>query len=1195
MGLPDSPVNCLAALAEERPCCLILDQLDAIRWTAVHSASALDVCKELIGQIIMLRKLGKKISVILSCRTFDLQHDPQIRTWLDNAINSSQWTQIEVQLLSENLVREITGTTFDILTKRQREVLRNPQNLAMWIEINKQGEIQPFKSATELLQKFWDFKTLQLEKYCNISMTDINKVIDVIIDWGEKNGTISAPARIARQVSPKASEALESYGILQEQQNKISFCHQSYLDFFIATRLVAQVFGGGSILSWLGAMERQTLFRREQLRQALSMICDEAPEFFLNSLRAILLSTKVRFHLKHLALEVAGQMDDTNNLAITNYYLQLLDNDYWKPHLLETVFFANQQWVSVLVRQGLMKDWLDSSDPVNLERALHLLGSVVDKMGDVVADILSSFVYKVHEKWPSNILDVIGWQISNDSEKVFELRLQLAQLGFVAPIHGWKASCQNSPERVLRLIEAILSTWSIDDNENPQEGSNLEQLYEQDKKELMGVADQYPLKTWKLFMPHVVRLTSIEVPAYDHRIEKWRRNSLGYNTSLGRIVIDLLIAAGQELADERPEKLLAEVKSIETSDSRIVQQVLVEVFAYLPKQFADIGVRWLLNDSSRLHLGDQETETEWMPAIKLIEALSPLCSLGIFKELECSLTRYISSDDKDLAKRYIGAYFDFWGRPQYNLLPALSPTRRSKVTDDLIIILGRKYSNQSLNHFYRGIGGLIGSKLNINLNRISDRAWLQIISNKKIPIDGNSLSWIQLSPEHVAESSVGQFSSSLSIIAKSYPERFGQLALQFPTDTHPYYISAILDAMMLTQPDKEFSQEIMSSWEPASINTVYAMLDKYLNLDEAHVALNFCRIVRNRASECWSDYMIDKVVDIALHHEGFDSELKHNATIHDIFNTTINCVRGVAIEAITKLLRSHPEIFIRLKPNIEILALDRNPVIATVVVEMLLQVYNFDRNKAVEWFCQTTRNDARVPATYYAVQFFDHAVREYPEQLRPILQTMILSNYSDVATQGASLVTAYNLFYGLFEEAVELCVNGTVHQKMGVIKNATRFLTDRTYAPKCRELLGRLINDRDGAVLGEINDIFRTDILDSPYNMPFLLEYIRSKAFEKGANTFLWYLKEFKDSLIPFAEVILSACAELVSAQRQDIKDYKFWSSGVISELSPLLLRLYEQAQECQPDIAIKCLDAWDILFEHQVGRTRYLTREIEH
>ena len=68
---------------------------------------------------------------------------------------------------------------------------------------------------------------------------------------------------------------------------------------------------------------------------------------------------------------------------------------------------------------------------------------------------------------------------------------------------------------------------------------------------------------------------------------------------------------------------------------------------------------------------------------------------------------------------------------QYFLLPALAKERVNKKTLDLIRVLNRKF----VGYFDRSIvsGGWIGSPLDKNLDRISDKAWLGIINNKTIP------------------------------------------------------------------------------------------------------------------------------------------------------------------------------------------------------------------------------------------------------------------------------------------------------------------------------------------------------------------------------------------------------------------------------------------------------------------------------
>lgn len=50
MGLPDSPSLCLTAISEKQPCVLILDQLDALRWTSGSCNAAFEVCMQLVKQ-----------------------------------------------------------------------------------------------------------------------------------------------------------------------------------------------------------------------------------------------------------------------------------------------------------------------------------------------------------------------------------------------------------------------------------------------------------------------------------------------------------------------------------------------------------------------------------------------------------------------------------------------------------------------------------------------------------------------------------------------------------------------------------------------------------------------------------------------------------------------------------------------------------------------------------------------------------------------------------------------------------------------------------------------------------------------------------------------------------------------------------------------------------------------------------------
>jgi len=158
LGLPESPVWCLESLAGNSMSVLILDQLDALRWTSAHSANALDVCKSLVQEVQNFRKLGKNISAVLACRTFDLEHDPEIKDWLNDSSNL-KCRQVKVESLPEEAVKRIVaslGQDLMAMSPKQKRILQLPQHLGMWAEIVSTGEAEAFQTSVQLMQQFWD-------------------------------------------------------------------------------------------------------------------------------------------------------------------------------------------------------------------------------------------------------------------------------------------------------------------------------------------------------------------------------------------------------------------------------------------------------------------------------------------------------------------------------------------------------------------------------------------------------------------------------------------------------------------------------------------------------------------------------------------------------------------------------------------------------------------------------------------------------------------------------------------------------------------------------------------------------------------------------------------------------------------------------------------------------------------------------
>ena len=194
-----------------------------------------------------------------------------------------------------------------------------------------------------------------------------------------------------------------------------------------------------------------------------------------------------------------------------------------------------------------------------------------------------------------------------------------------------------------------------------------------------------------------------------------------------------------------------------------------------------------------------------LSAARLVKSLSPHCSRGLFERLEEALVTYRDPDEKGYAVyllqgRRQGCYEPYWGRGKCFLLPALSQERRSEHTIRVVGWLCRTFAKYPDSYFTSSSdarGGWIGSTLDPRLDRISDRAWLAIVSNKDIPEESHG-EFRQLDEDHAAVSSVWQFSQSLGRVARRFPERFGKLALRFPDNTGPAYVSAILGAYLFS-------------------------------------------------------------------------------------------------------------------------------------------------------------------------------------------------------------------------------------------------------------------------------------------------------------------------------------------------------------------------------------------------------------
>ncbi len=1203
LGLPDSPVVTLQAIAGDRPALIIIDQLDAIRWTSLHSSDSFEICKELVSQILLLRRQNQDIRVILACRSFDMKHDRRLNNWLSNFKNDTQhkWSAVEVKKLSEDFVKNVVGNEFTNFNQGQKELLTNIQNLFMWCELKDNGLITNFASSINLLSEFMRFKKQHIEDE-GVSNAEIESALKILTEQMESRSENSFPSYLVSNLSPRVVASLSSSGILTQTDRKLSFGHQVYLDFLIAQRVIFEINDGHSVIDWLESRDKQTLFRREQLRHVLIMLSQDNFGRFILISDLLIKSLEVRFHFKHLVLEVFSSLSNPDQ-RIHSYLTNLLQDQFWKSHVIHSVISSNSMYIKELISIGYIQIKLSSSNIKEIDEAIRLLQSVNHSIQDEIVCLLESFIDKGVD-WYPRIINAIGWDIENDTTLMFEFRLRLMDKGYYPHFIHWEKIISKEPLRALKVTEIILN--DIVDQQAQQ--TRALRIERHDLKYISKAVKLHPVEAWDIYIPLILR-SSENLEEYEFgRLNR----HIGEQSPLASLV-ELVIIAAIEIASEDPLSWVGKVRDLSYIQSPIIEYIIARGMAHLPNDYADIGIQWLLDDPKRLMAGNTLGEPNYLWSRFIIEKLTPNCSDSIFFELEHVVTHYHEQDELDRARRVLSyrrksegsIYYPYWGVPQYLLVSKLSADRTSSYTTELFSVLKRRFSNTTDVELMgrTGVsGGMIGSALDGNLDRISDRAWLQIISNNKIPHDSH-FSRRSINREGGwLESSIWQFSRSLEKAAKANPARFVSLALRFPENVDPQYISAILAAAQLTKDSSENQGEGSELWKAAPIEDVVSFIDRYQSFEDNNAAISLCRLINERNEEDWSETILNKLAELAIFHKDpwpnelnvheskWDGKLQ-NARIEDIFTSGLNCVRGTAAQAIANILWNNGALLKFFEKAIASLVTDQHIVVRMAALYTLLPVLNLDRDLAVRWFQKAVEGDLRIVMSRYGLRFISHTIRTHFSTIAPIIHSMIESDDAEIVSQGAEFITGFWVFYGFFEEELQKCLSGTIDQKKGIVKFATEHLESFETLEKCIFLLSQLIESDGEHLSEELSGMFRFDIMNHSENIELIKQYLRSNAFT-NSSMIVHRLKEYEGNLLNFSEVIFNLFDTFVNHKNKG-KDSSYRFSHDVEEAIELLIRLYEQSKDHDSFVFNKCLDTWDLLLEERIGRSIVLQQQL--
>lgn len=1187
LGLPSSPVHCLNFYSSNKPAVLLLDQLDAIRWTHSHSAMSISICKTMIREVESFNKSRKHpIRIVLICRTFDLENDEGLKSLIlvnrqgldykgDSQLN---WDKLEVKELCDAEVKDITGDIYEHLHDKLRQLIHIPSNLYIWCQLDREIRNRPYLSQNSLIEAWWEQLSIKAETRSIATHQELIDFINVFVERIQKSGRYEINKSLL-STSPYLLEFLSSSGLIQVNFNKISFIHQSFYDCFLIRKNLTALLSGDSILNIIGDKSMQTPMRRYQIEILLQRLMLEEPEEFLIHSKSILRSSKVQFYYKHIVLECLGGLS-TLPAGYDRFVLEYVDDSYWEKYFYHSVYWGHMPYVDLLIKNGIIQTWLHADNKVN--EAMQLLQSVYKSLNDDIVDLLSPLAFKSGEldKDIQAALPPIEYQ----TDKVFAFQLRLFEMhpDYIWNYYPWSKLIETKPNNALQFLIFIL--------QHPDININTET-----KNDLCPLGKKMPSEIIQRLIPVISELTNGYISEYDPQYNKWHHSS--YNHSIQRQAVLLLKYSLMFVEDI---DLLDIAKMIRDSPSLVINEIYLSALKAIKTDYADQAIcQLLVRPECHFYDYTSEEDTPLSMVERVIKKHSPYCSTGTFQKLENTIYyfhqknesiiaryRYEHNYPKDGQREYV-TYYPHWGQVQKALLPLLPCDRISRKSRDLINVLNRNpYVSKVRRSIESSHAKNVISPIAHKLEQISENQWKQIILNKEI-LDNNRNS-IREDNEYFIESGLFEFISSFSVAAKNNPLRFANLAITLGDSLPNAYLPSVISLIDPGDEDDENCLDLATS--ERLITTFY----KRISEDE-QACKYLCWGLEKRADEKWSYSILELLLLIVSNSDNSCLNINESASEDDdivwnIENAVLNSTKGTAAKAIAQFLWNRPKVYRLYKNIIEYLVHSTEDYLRFASLECVLAAYNIDKESAERWYMDLLERDWRIIAAHGSWQLTIRLYSRHKDLIDRVLLQAYMATNKHLSEKAATDMTALWLYKNSDFYNMLIMKNKTQSQYKGILRQAISCYGDDEYYSKCKNLIELLLDDYTEADHISFASLFRDNKIRFPEDSGLIIKIIlKAKNKDFVLDSFLEYASRNSIDIYMFKDVLLALLNDPTGIRVSD-NSYGFIGDTIVKAV----LMLTDSVKE-HPDLVDSCIDLWDKLYENELCNVRELTTALSN
>jgi len=284
-GLSEQWVGNVARIAEDAHVVVIIDSLDVLSIAREHQVLTYFLAQ--IDQLLLI----PNVTVTTACRDFDLHYDRRIaqRTWdKEFTCQPLDW-ETEITPLLVKL--GIDASVMDAVT---RELIRNPRELALYVELARQCGSFNVVTSQALARRYLTTVVQSNSALGDAAMQAIEAMASEML----RLRSLAVP-RLRFSASQDTLRALLSHNVLIEMQDgQLTFGHQTLLDVLVISGTERQ---GVSLNAFIQNLP-PVPFVRPSIRSFITQLANRDRREFRKQLRTVLTSTHA-FHIRRLVAE----------------------------------------------------------------------------------------------------------------------------------------------------------------------------------------------------------------------------------------------------------------------------------------------------------------------------------------------------------------------------------------------------------------------------------------------------------------------------------------------------------------------------------------------------------------------------------------------------------------------------------------------------------------------------------------------------------------------------------------------------------------------------------------------------------------------------------------------------------------------------------------------------------------------------